>query len=654
MLTILAIASVASLVISVVGVGVKAATANELIGVLNDALDINNMSGLKTFDKPYMNITSNALIMITNFMNYAQLLVCICAFLCLIFNAFKLWASTVELKKFYVDTIYKCVIVIVLMNIYPLLITKTYTFATELGVEASGGEKVVVTSFAGLADQTKKIWEDGTALLVKELQNGLSKEGDEIVIDEKLIQAFTDYGMTEDEAVKWAKDHGFEIASKENKKKVNKKQKSAIKNLKNDKEKQKFMKQSMAVMRAMSEILTGADESALADGSISANEVLNMGSESLNNVFYNPYIEGTKRLSFSAMMKTAVIIAECATAGALASTMQSDSSKQASWEDLSKSKNPHLLCSFIGKIFMNTFVYKIIMLIAIGYCMIEYIVTLVEFLIVAAVSSLLIPFFFIDATKQYTMNILKSIFSYFVKILVTTMMIFFVVSMYIDLGSLIIARKDLDSIMSLLVYACISILGMVLVKNTGKIAGAVISGNPSMGLGEIAGQVRGMTHAAQAIGTGVKNEINNVGHKAMEAGNSIQRRKEYLEKQPASRIGQGPSSSGSSTNYSSNNNQTTMQSPGGQYMPAGRAGGSQAPNSNTNVNHNSSISEAQRGDQANNNRSDRGKQNNNSDMIAAFKTEGDKSAQDKLSTQKSSYVKPTEGSVSSLLPEYED
>ena len=70
MLTILAIASVASLVISVVGVGVKAATANELIGVLNDALDINKMSGLKNFDKPYINITSNALIMITNFMEY--------------------------------------------------------------------------------------------------------------------------------------------------------------------------------------------------------------------------------------------------------------------------------------------------------------------------------------------------------------------------------------------------------------------------------------------------------------------------------------------------------------------------------------------------------------------------------------------------------
>ena len=117
--------------------------------------------------------------------------------------------------------------------------------------------------------------------------------------------------------------------------------------------------------------------------------------------------------------------------------------------------------------------------------------------------ALLIPFFIIDATKQFAMNILKSIFSYFIKILVTTMMIFFVISMYIDLGSLILARKDLDSIMSLLVYACITMLGMILVKNSGKIAGAVISGNPAMGLGDVVNQARGMSaamhHASQEM-----------------------------------------------------------------------------------------------------------------------------------------------------------
>ena len=496
MLTVMAITSIVSLCITIAGVAVnvgKAGAAVEFAGALGDALDINNMSGLKLFDTPYMNITSNALVMIANFMYYAQLLVCICAFLCFIFNAFRLWSSTLELKKFYVDTIYKCVIVMVLMNIYPTVVTKTYNFSTELGVEASGGSDTVVTSFANLAKQTKKIWQAGTESMVEQLQKGADKDG-KIIVNEKLIKAFTDYGMTEEEAKAWAQQQGWEIS--DDRKKTNSKQKKAIKAFKNNTEREKYMKQSMAIIHAMSQVLTGTSESALADGSISANEILNMGDQALDQVFYNPYIKGTKRLSFSAIMKTGVIIAECATAGALSSMEETDGSKQSSWNDLAKSKKPHLMFKVIGKFVMNNFIYKILMLIAIGYCMIEYIVTLVEYLIVAAVSCLLIPFFFIDATKQYAMNILKFIFSYFVKILVTTMMIFFVISMYIDLGTLIMARKDLDSIMSLLVYACITILGMVLVKNTGRIAGAVISGNPSMGLGDVVNQVRGMNHMA--------------------------------------------------------------------------------------------------------------------------------------------------------------
>lgn len=502
MLTVLTIVSIASLVVSVAGVVLKASAANELVGALNDAMDIANMEGLKLFDTPYMNITSNALGMIVNFMQYAGLLVSICAFLALIFNAFQMWCSTLEFKKFYADAIYKCLVVMILMNVYPTVITKTYLFATELGVEASGGEKTVITAFSGLAKQTKKIWEAGTASMIDQLQNGVGEDG-KMVVDQNLIKTFTEYGMTEEEAIAWAKEKGIEVSTGKVKGSQKKAQKNAIKAFKNDTEKQKYMKQSMAVIHAMSQILTGSSDSAMADGSISATEILKMGDDTLDNVFYNPYIKGTKRLSFSAMMKTAVIIAECASAGAMSATEETDKSKQSSWEDLAKSKKPHLLFTFVGKLLMNTFIYKILMLITVAYCMIEYIVTLIEYLIVAAVSALLIPFFFIDATKQFAMNILKSIFSYFIKILVTTMMIFFVISMYIDLGSLILARKDLDSIMSLLVYACITMLGMILVKNSGKIAGAVISGNPAMGLGDVVNQARGMSaamhHASQEM-----------------------------------------------------------------------------------------------------------------------------------------------------------
>ena len=87
MLTTLTVIAIISLAVTVYGVYIKAAAAGELVLVLNDALDINKMEGLKLFDTPYMNITSNALGMIVNFMEYARLLVCICAFLALIFNA---------------------------------------------------------------------------------------------------------------------------------------------------------------------------------------------------------------------------------------------------------------------------------------------------------------------------------------------------------------------------------------------------------------------------------------------------------------------------------------------------------------------------------------------------------------------------------------
>ena len=47
MLTVLTIVSIASLVVSVAGVVLKASAANELVGALNDAMDIANMEGLK-------------------------------------------------------------------------------------------------------------------------------------------------------------------------------------------------------------------------------------------------------------------------------------------------------------------------------------------------------------------------------------------------------------------------------------------------------------------------------------------------------------------------------------------------------------------------------------------------------------------------------
>ena len=139
-------------------------------------------------------------------------------------------------------------------------------------------------------------------------------------------------------------------------------------------------------------------------------------------------------------------------------------------------------------------VYKLGMVICTIFLMLEYSITLIEFLLVGSISTLLIPLFFIDATKQFVSNLIRMILTYFVKLMVTIMMIFFVMGMYLRMAESMYTRVLSDT-GSVLYYVFILALGLILAKSSGKVASAVISGNPSLGLGDIAHQMRGMSHA---------------------------------------------------------------------------------------------------------------------------------------------------------------
>lgn len=485
---------VASAGLTLLGVAAKGTAAISTLAALGDLLNVNNLDSLKAFDMMGMTLTSKALMMLANFMYYARLLVSICAFLCLIINSIKLWFSAVELRRFYVDTTLKCLIVMVLMFTYPKVVTTTFDFATKLGTEGSGGSDIVMESFGKLADRISKVWEDGVDDMCNVLQNGVS-DGGKVVISESLLEEFMKNGLTKEEALNWAEQKGYVVSNKQTSSEK-KKERNAKKLLKNDKKKQKYMKQSLGIMRALSDVLTGSSENEISSGKIDVVSVLNNGKEALNNVFYNPYINGTTRLSFSSMIKTALLIAEITSQGSLAALEEADSSKKMSWDEMSKARDSRLIVKFISWILTSKLVYKIMMLVCVLFIMIEYILCLVEYYIAAAVSALFIPLFFIDATKQYAVNILKTLLSYAVKIIVTTMMCFFVISMYIELGSMMI-QKDLSSTLCVLLYASVLLMGIMLSQSAGKIAGGVISGNPSVGLGDVARQIHNGFHMAR-------------------------------------------------------------------------------------------------------------------------------------------------------------
>lgn len=510
MITSILISVGISLAVTLIGAAVKgaaqAATAASAAAIINNIFSIANLSNWGGFDAPSNAMILQATGMLINFMFYAQDLVMICAFLCIVFNAFKLWAGTIEVKKVFVETVYKATMCIAVMLIYPVVVTKVLDISTTLGVEASGGYDAVMTSFANMATKTKEIWNSGSQEFVKILKEGGEKdENGNTIISENLLKTFTNAGLTEAEAQQWASQNGLTIGEtsasgiflwKNNQKKT---EQAAKKSLTNEQTLKK-MKQSMAIVRGMSELLTGVSEENIQNenGQLSAFDLMNMGDETINKIFYNPYIDNTKRLSTSAMIKTAIVISSIASDGSLASITETFSEKEnPSMAEVTKTTNGFI--KFLAGLFKG-FVYKMSMVIAMIFIMCEYVICVIEYLIVAAVSALFIPLLFIDATKNYATNILKTLLAYFTKILVTTMMCFFTVSMYIELGAEFCAKTDLSSISTVIVYIFTIILGLFLVKNSGKIAGAVISGNPSMGLGDVANEMRSATHAMHMMG----------------------------------------------------------------------------------------------------------------------------------------------------------
>ena len=146
--------------------------------------------------------------------------------------------------------------------------------------------------------------------------------------------------------------------------------------------------------------------------------------------------------------------------------------------------------------------------------MIEYALTLIEFFFVMSLSMLLIPLFFLDATKNFATNIMRTVISYFFKILVTTVMIFFVLNIYID-ACLSVVSNDMTLTIWLFYYLYVIMLGLVLVKSAGRIAGSIVSGNPSLDFGAVAHQMHGMSHAARS-GSRMAGQYLNEGKQALQ------------------------------------------------------------------------------------------------------------------------------------------
>jgi type IV secretion system protein TrbL len=407
---------------------------------------------------------------------------------CILWNSFRLWMGTQEVRKACVDIITKFLIFIVLINIYPRIVDGVLDSAITIGMYAGDGYNKVNAAFFALREDC----ESKIEVAEEKLQELVSTSEGSLTLDERAFNTLTKTTFIDDsELESFLETHGVEVITRdeysrmgnglwnllfptseqlEAQRKIHQFMRdtnaSAALNLAIDKD----LQQAMITMRAMEDVMVEMDS----DGEPGS------GESKVSKYLYNPFMTDengrqTNMLSPGAMIKTAVLIGDIL-------------SRQGSVE-YSSEKN-----GFIEKALDQTF-QKILSLILVIlmtfglimasiFCVIQYIMCIFEYFIVTAVGVIFIPFCLWDGTKSFTAKLVTLFTSYFIKILVMILCLFWVYSTFIYMGVSIISSNEPISFLNFAYFIFACLLGWVVTQNGPQIAVTILNGSPQLSMGE--------------------------------------------------------------------------------------------------------------------------------------------------------------------------
>ena len=143
------------------------------------------------------------------------------------------------------------------------------------------------------------------------------------------------------------------------------------------------------------------------------------------------------------------------------------------------------------------------------FATIQYCMAVFEYFIVTSMGVLFIPCVLWDGTKTYASKLIVLFLSFFVKITVTILCLFFVVNIFSKGASVIVTSGDPTSLANFAYLFFIIIMGFVLTQNAPQIAMTMLNGTPQLSMGEF-------LHAAATVGAGAalaKQAATTVGNK---------------------------------------------------------------------------------------------------------------------------------------------
>lgn len=480
------------------------------------------------FDTPLLNGIEYFIQTISTFAYVAGYLAIVLGLTGVLWNAFRLWFGTQQVRKACVDIGLKFLIYTCVLLVYGSVTSGVMNLATNLGLRAGNGyftTKVTMqTMYENVKDQTKaanealesfynSVGENGKSLSdetvrllakntgysTEELKKKLEASG--ITVDKTFINAKT-AGSTVGSAagiaggiaagaalgsvipgvgtavgavvgglivgvggyfagrgVGSAIDNGIS-SNQLYKNAQDAQQKDMLKKIKNGDFKDAFI-----IMKALDEVISPVTNE---DGTIS--------------YIYDPliYLKGTsgstiKLISPGSIIKTGVLWAN------LIKNMEATDFDSNAGTFLEKKLDG-------GFNALTNWVMQLILVIGIIASMIfatiQYVMAIFEYFIVTSMGVIFIPCVLFDGTKTYASKLITLFLSFFVKITVSIMCLFFVVNMFATNASVIISSGHPCSLANFSYLFFTIILGFILTQNAPQVAMTMLNGTPQLSMGE--------------------------------------------------------------------------------------------------------------------------------------------------------------------------
>jgi type IV secretion system protein TrbL len=219
----------------------------------------------------------------------------------------------------------------------------------------------------------------------------------------------------------------------------------------------------------------------------------------------------TNLLSPGAMIKTAVLISDII-------SRQGSTEYSSDKQGFIEKKLDETFQKILSLILVILMTFGLIM--ASIFCVIQYVMCIFEYFIVTAVGVIFIPFCLWDGTKSFTAKLVTLFTSFFIKIMVMILCLFWVYSAFIYMGVSILSSNEPISFLSFAYFIFTCLLGWVVTQNGPQIAVTILNGSPQLSMGEFlhaAGTaVASAAMAKRAAGTAVAAVKG--GGKAVQAG----------------------------------------------------------------------------------------------------------------------------------------